>query len=560
MPAVAITNDYAKTHMARAIPGAFWHTENKTWQIDEPTPRAAAIALRMFPELVIEYPWLADVRDRMVQDVRPFDNATPLGKRVEADHVEQRLAEDGHEMYEFQAIDLGYMAAVLEQHGGAYVGWERGLGKTMGSCALIEHLDAQQVLVVCPNTAKESVWAAELARWLPDWQCVVLGNTAGQRAKSLGKFQQLRENGYPTVLVAHYEGLAVIAGKGARKGRGAVPLGKGWDKYGTFDMVIADEAHRLKNPKAQMSRAIKKIPATYRVALSGSIIQNHADELFSVLQWLYPDRYKAAWRDWNDRFLDYIDGPFGKVCVGVRVEALEDLRRELGVFMVYRRKDDELDLPKRTDETLLVDLSPTQRAAYNDLLSTCQTELADGTRIKAADGLVMLGRLRQIATGLDLLGEVTDSTKLDLALDIIKDSEDDAFVVFGWFKASLRSLAYRLEAAGIGYFVVDGDVGQATRSDYIRRFQSGEGRVFLGTLSTLSESVTLTRANNAILLDRSWNPSTNVQAEDRIYRIGQERPVTITHIVARDTVDELRVTPTLANKEALRSLILGGKL
>jgi len=560
MPTAVLTNEYAKAQAARSIPGSMWDAETKHWVVDDPTPRAASIALRMFPELVIEQPWLAEVRDQLNLDVRPFDNATPFDQEIGAFTVRQALLDDGGKtMYPFQSIDLGYMATILDTHGGAYIGWERGLGKTMGTCALIDEVGCASVMVVCPNTAKESVWGDEVRRWLPHFEVVVMGNTAAQRTKALGKFEQLRGNGYPTVLVVHYEALAVVAGKGQRKGRGSVPLGQGWDKYGPFDMVVCDEAHRLKNPKAQMSRAVKKVPARRRVALSGSIIQNHADELFSVLQWLYPERYKAQWRDWNDRFLDYIDGSFGKVCIGVKLEALEDMRSELGVFMVYRRKDDELDLPARTDQTLLVELSASQREAYNDLLATCQTQLADGTSVKAADGLVMLGRLRQIATGLDLLGEVSDSSKLDLACDLIADAEDDAFVVFGWYKASLRALVDRLDARGIESFVVDGDVPQHERADFISRFQDGERRVFLGTLSTLSESVTLTRANNAILLDRSWNPATNVQAEDRIYRIGQDKPVTITHIVARDSVDELRVTPTLANKEALRALILGGK-
>lgn len=82
--------------------------------------------------------------------------------------------------------------------------------------------------------------------------------------------------------------------------------------------------------------------------------------------------------------------------------------------------------------------------------------------------------------------------------------------------------------------------------------------MFVGTIATMGESVNLFRANNAIFLDRSWNPSDNLQAADRIYRIGQELPVTITHLYAKDTVDESRVTPSIRNKEALRALILGG--
>jgi SNF2 family DNA or RNA helicase len=141
---------------------------------------------------------------------------------------------------------------------------------------------------------------------------------------------------------------------------------------------------------------------------------------------------------------------------------------------------------------------------------------------------------------------------------MIEDTPDEAFVVFTWFKANAQSMHERLEAKGIGSFLVTGDVPQQHRNEYIQRFQHGEGQVFIGTLSTLGESVNLQRANHAIFLDRSWNPGVNTQAQDRIYRIGQDKPVTITHIIAKDTVDEYRVLPTIANKEALRRLILGG--
>jgi SNF2 family DNA or RNA helicase len=119
-------------------------------------------------------------------------------------------------------------------------------------------------------------------------------------------------------------------------------------------------------------------------------------------------------------------------------------------------------------------------------------------------------------------------------------------------------MASRLEALGIGHYVVTGDTPHDTRARYIQEFQEGSGQVFIGTLSTLGESVTLHRASNAIFLDRSWNPATNDQGADRIYRIGQTKPVTITHLVAVGTVDELRVLPVIQDKAALRELILGG--
>jgi SNF2 family DNA or RNA helicase len=566
---IVLTRDYPKQTMARSVPGAFWDSDEKAWvlRVEDITPRAAAVVLKLFPDLAVPHPELEEIRDRAIQDVRPFDNATPFCHYVSlsAPNVADALSPN-HELigsadapsvvvgdgeqwwYQFQNLDLGYMVAVLKEHGGAYIGWERGLGKTLGAYTIADALKAENVIVVAPNTAKTTVWLPEARRFWPH-EAIVLPNQKTKRERTMRRVLDMRQQGVPVLLIVHYEALAIIGGKD----------GRGWNKYGPWDLVVADEAHRIKNPKAKMTRALKKVPTKYKLALSGSIIQNHADELFSPLQWLFPERYRSKWRDWNDRFLDYVDGGFSRVFVGIKLERLEELREELGVFMVYRRKEDELDLPPRTEENIYVELSSAQRKAYEELVSSCLAELEDGTKIKAQDGLPMLGALRQVATGLDLVsGEMEDSTKLDLAFEMIEDNEDEAFVVFSWYKAAAHAMAARLEAKGIESFVVTGDVKQDKRAEMIARFQEGEGRVFIGTLSTLGESVNLFRANNAIFLDRSWNPATNVQAADRIYRIGQDKPVTVTHIIAKDTVDEHRVLPTITNKEALRRLILGG--
>lgn len=501
------------------------------------------MTLRIFPELS-NIKELTDARDRLAQDVRPFDNATPFNQPIQADSLRQHLESEGSALYRFQELDLGYVAEVLRLHGGAYIGWERGLGKTLGTVAIIDELQPARVLVVAPNTAKHSVWMAELSKHYVD--VVVIPNIKAKREAVIRDLIARAKAGKDFIAITHYEQLDIVD--------------KDWKKL-KLELVVADEAHRIQNPKAKMTRALKRIPTTYKLALSGSIIQNHAEELFSVLQWLFPDSYRSKWRDWNDRFLDYVDGPFGKICLGVKLDKLEDLRAELGVFMTYRRKEDELDLPPKTEQTLLVDLTEVQRRVYNELISTCTANLDESgqEKLKAQDGLVLLGRLRQIASGLDLLSEsVTDSSKLDLATDLITDS-DEATVVFSWYKQSCYTLAERLEAQGIRSYVVTGDVKHEERAARIADFQAGNRRVFIGTLSTLGESVNLQRASHAIFLDRSWNPAANVQAEDRIYRHGQTRPVTITHIIARDTVDEYRVLPVIANKEALRRLILGGR-
>lgn len=546
---IKITDAYTKGVMARAIPGSEFDRESKHWVLPESalTPRAAAVALKLFPHLALDYPQLEEAREQLISDVRPFDNATVFDTRIVAPTVEEVLATEDKKLFDFQALDLGYGAAILREHGGFYLGWERGMGKTIGSMCLAEGLDTKYVLAVVPNTAKVPVWQPELEAYVGSRydHIFVLPNQKKRREWVLDRVQTAKQEGKSCILVVHYESLAIIAGKS----------GRGWDKYGEWDLIVADEVHRIKNPKAKMTRALKKIPTRMKLGLSGSIIQNHAEELFSPLQWLYPERYKSKWRDWNDRYLDYVEGGYSKVFVGILPDKLDELRAELGVIMVYRRKEDELDLPERIDEDRFVELTAGQRKVYDELVGTCMAQLDSGEFVAADDGLPMLIKLRQVATGLDLLAEdVADSSKLDVAVEMIEDNPDEQFVVFSWFKAACTALQERL---GEGV-VVTGDVRQEHRDPLIDKFKSGEERVLICTISTMGESQNFQNANNAIFLDRSWNPSDNTQAEDRIYRMGQENKVTITHLIAKDTVDEHRVTPTIVNKDSLRRMILGG--
>lgn len=552
---ICLTAEYSKRHVARAVPGSRWDAAAGAWVLERPTTRSATVALRLFPDLAARYPELVRLRDEGQRSVRPTDYATRYGVEIGAPRLRRQLASEGKQLYRFQSVDLGYVAAVLRSHGGAYIGWERGLGKTIATCALMDELDARRTLIVAPNTAKDSVWRAELELRLPDWEVVVLPNSKAKRERIVQDVRRRGKDARPLAFIVHYEALALIAGK-TRNAKGRLTLGDGWRALGEWDLVVLDEGHRIKNARSQMARAAKRIPSRARVVLSGSIIENELEEMFSPLQFLFPDRYRSKWRDWNDRYLNYVMGDFGQICVGVKDDRLDELRDELGVFLVYRRKEDELDLPKKTEQTLLVDLTPRQRKAYDELRDTFLTQLDDGTIVKAADGLAQLTRLRQVATGLDLFGAVQDSTKIDTAVELILDN-DQPTVVFSWYKAAAHALANALRRHRIDPFIVDGDVPQRERGQLIARFQAGEGRVFIGTLSTLGESVNLQRASAAIFLDRAWNPALNAQATDRIYRIGQRRPVTITHLVARDTVDELRVQPTLATKEALRAAVLG---
>lgn len=573
---VTLTAEWNRQNAARAVPGSYWSPEAEAYCVDKPDARAAAVILKLFPDVARQHPHLLEMRATLLKGIRPFDNATPFyqaGGRLPAPRlrraletlpvVDQLTGEQtgvGWQLMQFQEIDLAYANAVLNAHSAAYLGWERGLGKTLGAAALIDAQQAAATLVVAPNTAKRPVWETQLEMFLPYVKVIVLGNTAAQRAAAIERAQACYVNDQEFVLVVHYEALALIAGKKPRPSGKGVTILDGWLKLNiTWDLMVTDEDHRLANMKAQWSRAADKVPAKKRLLLSGSIIQHHLEELYSPHHRAFPDRYSSKWRDWNDRFLDYVDtGGEGQVLLGLKPGREEALQSELGVWMTYRRKEDELDLPPKTHVEVKLDLSPSQRKVYDDLKHALIAELDDGTSVKVSNtGIAMLAKLRQVATGLDLVGNVVDSTKLDYAVELISDGADDEFVVFSWYKSAVYKLSDRLTAAGIEHFAVTGDTPQAKREEMIARFMHGEGQVFIGTLATLGESVNLQRANKVIRLDRDYNPMLNVQAEDRVFRIGQQRPVTIWDLVAKDTVDELRVTPALASKSIVRAMVLG---
>ncbi len=580
---IRLTRDYMRRQAAAAVPGAYF--DGEWWTLPEPTPRSAVVALKLFPELLHSHPELVEMRDSIIQNAKPVDYASQCNLRIGAPRVRAEMAKRGWSLSkalatpvdageDFQEIDLGYIAAVLKQHGGAYLGWSRGFGKTLGTAAIIDELDCQATLVIAPNSAKAVTWADEL-EWACPWLTILtLPNDAKKRDLCLARAAALDFAGTPFVLVVHFEALAIIAGKTEHRAKGSAThspggykrakpgrvsnrLGDGWRKLGIeWDLKAADEGHRLANPDSLMSRAAAKIPARMRMVMSGSVFMNRFEELYGPLRFLYPEHYKSRWRDWNNRYGDYVENGYGKICVGILEHKVEAMRDELGRFMVVRDKKS-----KAVMQEVRVDLSTEQRRVYDELADTLLAELPNGERVKSSTGIALLTRLRQVATGLDLLSEdVSDSTKLEAVVDTIRATWDrgDTYVCFGWYRASARALEQRLADAGIEAWLIDGDVPQKKRAEIVRSFQSGQRRVLIGTLATVSESLNLQVANHVIRIDRSWVPATNQQAQDRCDRQGQTREVYVTDVVANQTVDDLVVMPSIVSKEAMRQIIFGG--
>jgi len=365
--------------------------------------------------------------------------------------------------------------------------------------------------------------------------------------------------------------------------------------FGTtqWQAVIADEAHRAKSRKSLQTKGLWKIDAPMKLALSGTPIMNSPDEIWPLLKWLYPDEFgnsiPARWKNgtciqpsvpkqaywaFYDMYVDSYNSDYGRVITGAKNP--DALRFLLSKRLVRRTKGEKLDLPPKTRQIIPVTLGKKQRKLYEDaekeMWLQVEQEIKGGDKSLAKfakgvekgkvdiydmpNGAVRTGRLRQIASTPALLGAEDDSAKLDYAVEIIADAQPKQFIVFSEFVDTCKLLVERLETKGIKAKQFTGSVTPAERTVLERQFQEGDIDVLVGTIKAMGEGVTLHACDTAIFIERDWTPARNEQAEDRIWRVGQDNHVTILILEGVNTVDSSKVNPTNAFKAGLVSAIV----
>lgn len=311
--------------------------------------------------------------------------------------------------------------------------------------------------------------------------------------------------------------------------------------------VIADEVHRAKNRKTQQTRMLKLIPALNKSGLSGTPVVNRPDELWSILNWLYPNIFRSYWkffRKYTETVTEFNKGHQYQRILGPR--NVKELQEQIKPFYVRRRKKDVIkDLPDKYYTTIKVDLSPNQRRVYNQMRDNMIAWIGQHQDevLPAPVVIAQLTRLQQFAcayatwdteTGRVRLTE--PSSKLDAVMEVL-DGTDGQVVVFSRFKQLVRLLEDRLREAKITAVSLTGDTPQEDRANLVARFQRGEARVFMGTIAAGGVGITLHAASCVIFTDRDWSPAINIQAEDRLHRIGQRNAVQVIDIMARNTID-----------------------
>ncbi len=320
----------------------------------------------------------------------------------------------------------------------------------------------------------------------------------------------------------------------------------------TWRTVVLDEAQAIKNPDSQIARAAYALPAAFRLALTGTPVENRLDELWSLMH--FANRGLLGGRaDFADRY--------GRPIADGQPGAAEALRQRMRPFLLRRLKHDVApELPPRTDAVLRVALDEGERAVYDAVRAATQKDVlamleTGGGVMKALEALL---RLRQAACHPALVPgqSAATSSKVEALLDALETAvaENHKALVFSQWTSLLDLIEPALARAELPFIRLDGSTRD--RGDVVTRFQAEDGPpVMLVSLKAGGSGLNLTAADHVFLCDPWWNPAVEAQAADRTHRIGQTRPVFVYRLIAADTVEE-RILALQDSKRALMDAAL----
>jgi superfamily II DNA or RNA helicase len=425
------------------------------------------------------------------------------------------------ELRPYQRFGVDWLVFLRDAGLGAVLADDMGLGKTLQTiCAL-----NGRTLVVCPKSVVYN-WIDEIRRFRPGLRTAVYH---GQK-RELSDDADVTLTTYAT-LRSDTSDLA------ARR----------------WDILVLDEAQAIKNAESQTARAAFQLPAAFRVALSGTPVENRLEELWSVMNFANPGLLGKK-SSFSERYV-------AAIAAG-EAEAGERLRTKIRPFVLRRMKRDVVpELPPRIDAVLNVELDATERGVYDAVRAATKQEVAarlgHGDSVLAA--LEALLRLRQAACHSGLVpGQNADrSSKIDRLLETLEETVADGHkaLVFSQWTSLLDRVEPHLTEAGIPFTRLDGST--VDRAAVVRTFQDAGGPpVMLVSLKAGGTGLNLTAADHVFLLDPWWNPAVEDQAADRAHRIGQERPVIVYRMVAKDSVEE-RILALQEKKRMLSDVALG---
>ena len=413
---------------------------------------------------------------------------------------------------DYQIHGYKWMKTLASYNFGGILADDMGLGKTVQAIAFIVsvleevRIKKLPVLIVCPSSLTYN-WLSEFMKFTPELQAVVIDGNQKERLELQKGMSEM------DVMITSYPLL-----------RKDLP----WYEKQTFHTVFYDEAQAFKNPLTQTARAVKKIEANHRFALTGTPVENSLEELWSIFHVVFPELFQGL-REFS--FL-----------------ARATISRRIRPFMLRRVKEDVLsELPEKIESLESVELFTEQKELYaaylaklrHDTLKHLDKDTLRKNKIKILAGLT---RLRQICChpALFVDGYQGSSAKFEQLMQIVAESKLSGrrVLIFSQFTKMLELIGRELAIRGLPFYYLDGQTPSEERVEICNQFNAGGRDFFLISLKAGGTGLNLTGADTVILYDLWWNPAVEEQAADRAHRMGQANTVQVIKLVARGTIEE----------------------
>ena len=515
----------------RSISGRKFHSDDKCWSIP------SAQARTLYGLLEDSYPPLAkaiidnkDVEKDVAESINRVEISSaselPLQKLTEIDEKLKGKFPEGLQLYPFQKVAVAFAEM---SKGRCLIGDEMGIGKTISAIGYAAiNPQARPAIIVCPSNVKFN-WKKEINKWLPSETVQVI--TSGKDEPELGDF-----------IIVNYDLMTKMQEKLIK----LVPR-----------LVILDECHYIKNSGSK-NKPVKRTVATLAVcrftpkilALSGTAIASRPKEFFNTLNLMRPEQFASFW-DFAQRYCDPWHDGFGWNFDGASyTQELNERTRDL---CIRRLKSEVLpELPPKTRTFLPIHLSKKDRSPYDIAQEEWDRRIEEayinGEKLPAGTMLNMINDLRHIC------GQV----KVNYAVDWITQymtQTGKPIVVFTHHRDVLKRIAGKFKNVQ----TISGDVNSKKRQQIVEDFQAGKIDILVCNTIAAKEGITLTRADTVLFIEREWVPTDEEQAEDRVYRIGQESDnVHAVYLSVAGTIDEHFDRVVEAKRQVVKAVLDGG--
>ena len=442
---------------------------------------------------------------------------------------------------EYQKQGFLWLKTLKNNGFGGILADDMGLGKTLQIIAFLLSEQEERTgapyfaLIVCPASLVYN-WKSEIERFAPTLSAVMVTGTAEERK------ERIRHAGAEEILITSYDLLR---------------RDSSYYRECHFEIQVIDEAQYIKNHTTKAAKAVKEIRADFKVALTGTPIENRLSELWSIFDYLMPG-FLFPYR----RFREEFEVP---IVAGNQEEEMDCLRRMIRPFVLRRLKRDVLkELPAKLEEAVYAGMEGEQMRLYRAHVQRLRLMLEGQTEEEFATQKIQmlseLTRLRQLCCDPALVYEDyhEESAKLVMCMELIQNAIEGGhkILLFSQYTTMLSRIQQQMQHAHIPFLSLTGATKKERRVELVEEFQTGKVPVFCISLKAGGTGLNLTAADIVIHYDPWWNVAVQNQATDRAHRIGQKNPVTVYKLIAKGTVEE-NILRLQEKKSRLAGQLLG---